>query len=280
MKELELKIKPIDKIKAVEFNFEELKKGLALKLKEYKGLIYTEQSIASAKEDRANLNRLKKFLDDERKRIKKEFNEPVVEFENKIKELVSMIDEPIEEIDTQIKRYEETEKENKKNEIVKIFEKLNTEEMELSRIWSEKWVNKTYSMTRVKEDITEIINKYKSEKESIKSLNSKDEAVLLDYYKRTMDLTEVLRKQAELENERKLREEALKAKEEKIKTEVTETEKEPETITEERTEEEPEEKRYVLSFFVKGTREQLLRLGEFMDKNGIEYTKNVENLKE
>ena len=52
-------------------NFEEIKTWLAERLKDYKNLAYTEDSLKLAKADKAELNRLKKALDERRKEIKK-----------------------------------------------------------------------------------------------------------------------------------------------------------------------------------------------------------------
>ena len=52
-------------------NFEEIKAWLAERLDGYKNLVYSEDSLKRAKADKADLNRLKKALDERRKEIKK-----------------------------------------------------------------------------------------------------------------------------------------------------------------------------------------------------------------
>ena len=57
--------------KLIGFNNEEIISQLKPQLEKYKNNIYTEEDIPNAKADRANLNKLKDAVDNERKRIKK-----------------------------------------------------------------------------------------------------------------------------------------------------------------------------------------------------------------
>ena len=58
-------------VEEIKWNNEELKAEIAAKMRDYRGLVFTEESIAEAKKDRANLNKLKSAFEDERKRVKK-----------------------------------------------------------------------------------------------------------------------------------------------------------------------------------------------------------------
>ena len=71
----------------IKWNNEELKAAIADKMKEYKGLIFTEETISEGKKDRANLNKLRGAIDDERKRVKKLCMEPCNRFEKEVKEV-------------------------------------------------------------------------------------------------------------------------------------------------------------------------------------------------
>ena len=77
----------------IDFNSEELKSELAPKLKFYKNLVVTEDSIKDAKSDRAKLNKLKSAFEDKRKEMKKICLAPYEELEKECKENTSMIDE-------------------------------------------------------------------------------------------------------------------------------------------------------------------------------------------
>ena len=69
-------------------NFEEIKAWLAERLEGYKNLVYNENSLKLAKADKAELNRLKRALDERRKEIKKLYMEPYLAIEAQIKELL------------------------------------------------------------------------------------------------------------------------------------------------------------------------------------------------
>ena len=71
----------------IKWNNEELKAAIAEKMKEYKGLVFTEETISEGKKDRANLNKLRGAIDDERKRVKKLCMEPCNRFEKEVKEV-------------------------------------------------------------------------------------------------------------------------------------------------------------------------------------------------
>ena len=67
------------------WNNEELKAAIAEKVKDYKTIAYTEDSLKDMKADRADLNKLKKAFEDERKRVKKICMEPYTKFEQQVK---------------------------------------------------------------------------------------------------------------------------------------------------------------------------------------------------
>ena len=71
---MELKMNEYQLPEKILFNYEELKQELTEKVAHYETLVYTDDQIKEAKADRANLNRLKKALNDER--IRREKNLP------------------------------------------------------------------------------------------------------------------------------------------------------------------------------------------------------------
>ncbi|MDE6781165.1 MAG: DUF1351 domain-containing protein, partial [Ruminococcus sp.] len=88
-------------------NFEELRQAIMPKINFYKSLVVTEDTVKSAKSDRAELNRLKKVIDDERKKIKACYLMPYQAIEDECKQLIDLIDEPIKAIDGQLKAIDE-----------------------------------------------------------------------------------------------------------------------------------------------------------------------------
>ena len=69
----------------IDFNFEEMKAELSDKLAAYNALVVTEDSIKSAKADKANLNKLRTAVEDKRKEIKKLCLAPYECFEKQCK---------------------------------------------------------------------------------------------------------------------------------------------------------------------------------------------------
>ncbi len=137
--------------------------------KKYKGLVIDPDNIEDAKKVRAEMNKVKKGLDDKRKEIKKEFSQPLTEFEKWIKEqneqiqnVVSPIDEGIKEMDEreQAKRYE-----SMMIEITEIAPNYGVEVEELTI--NPSWANKGYFTTKGKlnkKALNEIVGEMKAVK--------------------------------------------------------------------------------------------------------------------
>lgn len=186
-------------LKAIEWNYEELKAELSQKLEDYKGLVYTEEQIKEAKADRAKLNALATAIDSKRKEIKKQCLQPYEAFEAQIKDLLALIKEPVSLIDTQIKDFEEEKKKKKLEEVKELFEKLKTEAgeelefMSFEQVFEDKFLNASTSLKQVETVINNIFNSVKC--------NLKTIAELKDYtfeatevYKETLNLNEALEK--------------------------------------------------------------------------------------
>lgn len=186
-------------IKAIEWNYEELKAELVKKLEEYKGLVYTEEQIKEAKADRAKLNALATAIDDKRKQIKKQCLQPYEQFEAQIKDLLAVIKEPVALIDSQIKGYEEEKKQKKLEEVKALFEKLKDaagEEFEFvsfEQIFEDKFLNASLSLKMVE---TVISNKFNAIKHDIKTIAELKEYSFeaTEVYKETLNLNTALEK--------------------------------------------------------------------------------------
>lgn len=206
MEKTEIMVDELQELKPIHFNYEQIKKELEIQLKRYDGLIFEEQDIQEAKKTRADLNRLKKQVNDKKIVIKKEFLKPYTDFENKIKEIIQMIDKPCMAIDSQIKAFEEKQKNLKKEEIIKIY-KNNVKELKetlsIQRIWQDKWLNTTYKMKDIELEIVGIIDRVKTDLSVIENLKSEFEVQLKDKYITTLDLTPVIQEKVRLENIKK-----------------------------------------------------------------------------
>ena len=72
----ELQIVGLEKTEISSWDFESIKTELAQALSVYKNMVYTDESIKSAKDDKAVLAKLKKMVEDRRKAYKSKCLEP------------------------------------------------------------------------------------------------------------------------------------------------------------------------------------------------------------
>lgn len=274
----------------IEFNYEELRTELFEKLEKYKGITYDDSAISLAKKDKAKLNSLKKAIEDKRIEIKKKCLEPYEEFQIKIKDIVSMIDKPVLEIDTQIKAYDNKIAADKQAEIQFYFDEVVgdlADILKLDKIFDSRWLNVTYNMKNIKEEIDESIKRTNDDLEVIKGLNSEFNTELMNEYLCNFDLSAVLRRKALLEERKKALEELERKKREQ---ELLRNERTEDTRTQEQVkssqpsiysnEQEasvktdlnaPQENIIQLDFRVWGTQEQINALKEFFIKSEIKY---------
>lgn len=265
-------------IQAIEFNFDELKTELTERLEKYQNLTYTEDTIKDAKETRAGLNKFKEAIETRRKEIKNLCMKPYNDFEAKVKELTGLIDEPINAIDTQLKNFEETRKSAKQIDITDFYNSVIEDLVQLvplERIFNPKWLNATYKMATIQNEIVETIGKIKGDLNVITDLKLDQDAKTLvkDKYLQTLDFSLAMAEKTRLENLKK----AFKERETIQEVEVVQEEPQPieneqETVAElENVVTLETEKIYYKEFFVRGTKNQILALRDFLIKNGIEY---------
>ena len=290
---MELKIDEVQVPEAIGFNYEEIKQGLTEKVEMYKTIVYTDKEIKQAKADKADLNRLKKALNDERIRREKEYMKPFSEFKNKVNDLIKIIDEPVGIIDAQVKEFEENKKREKRSLIIEYFEKSGAPQwLEIEQIWIDKWLNATYSMKQVETDISEKLKEIKTNLDTIAELKEFSFEAN-EIYKRTLNLDNAIaegkrlaelqkrkEEQARLEAELKAKQEAEKERLEKAAADIIEDIKktQPEEPERVQTVEEPkrQEKAKWINFSAFLTISQALKLKEFCQENGIQI-KSIEN---
>lgn len=181
-------------VKEIEWNNEELKAKIAEKVKDYEGLVYVgEAQIKEAKADRANLNKLRNAIEDERKRIKKLCLEPYNRFEAQVKEVVALLDRPIAMIGEQIDAAEEAKKAAKKADIEELFKTIGFQDfVTLEAIWDPKWLNATVTMTKIEEAMRTRMYQIGTDVLTISELQDyKFEA--MEVYKETLDIGAAIR---------------------------------------------------------------------------------------
>lgn len=258
----------------ISFNFEEIKEELAGKLQVYRNMVVTEDGIKEAKADRANLNKFKTALSDSRKSVKRQWNQPLSDFEDKMKELEQMVDAPIGAIDRQIKAFDEIKKQEKRQSIEQFFaENIGDleEVLHLEKIWNERWLNVTYSMKEIEKEILEKIRKAHSDIGIIMAMQLPCCDQMISSYLNTLDMSAAMEEKHRYEEAQK-----AKAQLEKQKQAEPEVAKpEPVTVEPERVAEEPkvseQQELRVLDFRVWVTPEQMKALKEFLIQNHIRY---------
>ena len=273
----------------IKWNNEELKAAIAEKMEEYKGLVFTEETISEGKKDRANLNKLRGAIDDERKRVKKLCMEPCNRFEKEVKEVLALVDEQINAIDVQIKEVEQIKREEKRKAVQELFESIGFQKfVTLEMIWDEKWLNASVTLSKVENQMKETMYRIGEEVGTISRL-PEFSFEAMEVYKKTLDLTQAIKKGQELADIQKRKEEALvrqKAEEERRKVEEAATGKESENPEEAAdTHDAPkkaEENDYTrvvsepvmrIDFRVWGTEEQILALRDYMKQNNLKFGK-------
>lgn len=269
---MEMIIQPIPKMPPIVFNYEELKRQITERTNEYKTLQYTSEQIDLAKKDRANLNNLKKALNNERITRQKEYMEPFDKFASQVRELCELIDEPVSLIDKQIKEVEEREKQDKKDSCMKIF--FGTEGLpdwlKYEQIENPKWYNKTTSIKAVTEEIEAKINHINVDIKMLSALpDFSFEAI--EVYKETLDSGKALIEGNRLADIQKRKAAEAKAKEEaERKAEEIPFAPVPEEITEIKADiQEPE--RVWLKFEAYLSKDEAIELKAFFMLNNIKY---------
>ena len=134
-----------------------MKQQIQTRAADYASLVYTDDQIANAKKDRADLNRLKKALNDERIRQEKEFLQPFNEFKSQVKELCDIIDVATTSVDKQVKEFEDQKKAEKLQQIQDFFDSKpfpgNFDGLSFRHFFDPKWLNASVSMKSIQEAI-------------------------------------------------------------------------------------------------------------------------------
>lgn len=126
-------------------NEEHLDKSVNQLVTLYGSYIFNDDNIPEAKDAKKTLNKIKKILEDQRKDVKRKYNETLVQFENRIKLYVEKIDQVKDDIDVGIKDFDEREK-RKREEVLQatIAEMLSNYEVTVEEIEIDpSWTNKT-----------------------------------------------------------------------------------------------------------------------------------------
>ena len=154
----ELQIVKLENTDISQWDFSMLRAELQSRLDYYASLVYTDANIKDAKGDRADLNKVKKAIEDARKSFKAKCLEPYNALEPQIKELVEMVEEQRLMIDSTVKDYEQRKKDEKEKAIKKYYDRKAVvlgalAEPLYPKLFDKKWVAATASKAKYEEGI-------------------------------------------------------------------------------------------------------------------------------
>ena len=134
----------------------------------------TESDIASMKSNCASLRSGKKTIEEERKRIKKEYLKPLDEFEAKVKPITVEIDKAIDMYKSKLDEYEAIRCETKRKEITEWWNAHRNQMMkpDISLVWDDRYLNKTGIGESWQKDLQSKIEKIDADLSVIGSMNS------------------------------------------------------------------------------------------------------------
>lgn len=240
----------------VSWNFQEVKERLETALSEYQGMVYTDDTIKTAKSDVANLRALAKTIEDRRKEVKEKCLEPYSVIEKQAKELVALIDKPIAAINEQVQDYENRRKQRVRAEIDAYWKQKCVELPEAIRdkthakIYDSRWENATATKKSWKEGIDKGVAEILGAIETIKSFDSEFEEDMFQEFYMELSLQSAIKRMNELklqkerilEIERKKQEEAARKAEEQQRAAAIPPSQPTEKVEQAHTPENPEPK--------------------------------------
>ena len=280
--EIKAEIKGLAKI---EDNIKEVKKFAEDLNKYYATVVWTEDTLNDAKDEKANVNKFKDKVAEFRKNIIAEYNKPIALFETTAKDTEAILKETYETINIQVKKYEDDTKEKIKKQCIEYFnERIASEKIDFVT-----FDNMNLSITlgmqtksgdltkKTKDEINSFVEKIVSDIELINEEELKTE--ILVEYKKTLNasasILEVKRRAKAIEDEKQRQIELAKQREIQQQTiaKVDAVVEQPaqSTIINAPIEEKPEKKIYNVSFKVYGTLDQLIELKQYLVNGGYKY---------
>ena len=271
-------------------NFEEVKAAISEALKEYStDAIVTADSVKDAEKTRAHLRRVKEQVETYRKDAKAAYLEKFNKLETQCKELSGMIEKPIAAIDGKIKEFENAENDKKLNELQAFFDSIIPPEwLKLDDVLNPKWKNKTATVAKLRQEISEAVCKIEDDFAEIEKMYGASPlwTAISDKFKVTKDKSSTLVYAAQIERqhseEQKRAEEIQKAREEQARAQaaqnaISEPEApqvviQPEIVQNVSPAAETAAPRLIRGkFLVEGTKEQINPLAAFLKSNVIRY---------
>jgi hypothetical protein len=258
----------------------QLRDHVAATLERYTPENYSEENVDQAKSDRAILNKAAKELNDRRIQLERDWNAPLQEFKSIIGDTVKMISDGSAKIDAVVKGVESKAKAEKRAAIEELWERKGITLLPLSKLWDDRWLNKTKRLPAVEKEIGEKLLKIEAELDTLAAVDTEDGDTLRAYYLDCLDLQRTLAYSATLKaNRQRLQEEQARRQAEAEAQATREAYVAPTAAPAPTTPTAYEAPEAVIpevlerTMVVRGTREQLIALAEFMQAEGIWFKK-------
>lgn len=288
---MEFQIKEFQ-VPVIKINFDELKAELESNLKDYEGLVVTEETLTGCKAAAKELSSVRRKVDQYRKDKKKEAEKPIKEFESQCKTLISLIEEVEKPIKEGIQVFDDKKREENRvmaeSIIAEVVESTGLNEKYGKRLTViDKYMNLTATQKAVREDAETRAFALKVEQDReneridiiqgvIDSENSRINTKLsMDEFRFMIDsdfstsviLEEIKNKATKIyEAENKPKEEPQAIPEAQKVPETQETPAEPQKPVQE-----APEQQYTATIKLFGTAEQLRSVSQFIRDHGISY---------
>lgn len=268
-------------------NSELLKNAVMDLANKYKDLIITDETIKDDKKTKTELNGLLKQLEDKRKEYKKQFQIPLKEFENTIKEIESPLNDAIDNLKVQLNDYDERYTKQKEQDIrlfieeVCINHKASSDDIEINP----KLLNKSTSKKSWQEQVMQSIKlqdaeviRFETEVENVKAfaeqLNVNPDSYVYQVKMGASSIEVVRRMQLDVERNNK-RQESIQAQ---MKAEQEAKKARTKVINNRKIDTETGEVENIIKYqlVVAGTLEQLRALNTFLCDNDIQLVARTE----
>lgn len=254
----------------------QLRDHVAATLERYTPENYSVENVDQAKADRAILNKAAKELNDKRIQIEREWSAPFQEFKGIIGETVRMITEGSTKIDAVVKGVESKAKAEKRAAIEELWASKNITLIPLSAVWDERWLNKSKRLPAIEKEMGQRLLKIEADLEALGVVPEQDREVVRAYYLNNLDITRALAYSTELQDSRKRLQDSEARKQAESEAQAMRQEYVAPTAAQAPTAEAPEvvvPEILERTMVVRGTREQLVALAEYMKASGIWFRK-------
>lgn len=174
---------------SIDYNRAELSAAVQAIAARYSGVVAADK--ATAKKDRAEVNKLLKQIDEARKAAKRRYEEPYKAFEAELKSIIEPLQTAAAQIDEQVKAYEAEER-AARLEAIKAAWAARNWNVPFERISSEEWLKASISEKRAIELMLEAADRAENDRQAIIAVGGENTAQLLASYNNGLSLAAVL----------------------------------------------------------------------------------------